>query len=117
MITTPLVDALNNITRDAAAAFISGAEFERENMHVHHNDGGRVSRLFLFGNLIAERNRDSIRVTLAGWPTTTTRARLNGLLELLNINRRFYQLRKVQYFGSTINNTAREISAHEWLKL
>jgi len=111
------VDALNNITRDSAAAFISGAEFARENMEAHHNDGGRVSRLFLFGNLIAERDGNLVRVTLAGWPTTTTRARLNGLLELLNINRRFYQLKKVQYFGSTINNTAREISAHEWLKL
>ncbi len=86
-------------------------------MHVHHNDGGKTSRMYLHGNLIAERDNQQVRVTLAGWPTPTTRARLNGLLDSLNLNRRIYQRNMSQYFGSTIDQTEREITAHEWLKL
>jgi hypothetical protein len=108
---------VNALTRDACAAFIAGADFTRGNMHCHHNNGGQTSRMFLFGNLIAERDGKIVRVTLAGWPTVTTRARLNGLLELLNINRRFYQDKKSQYFTNTVAHTSREITAHEWVQL
>lgn len=35
--------------------------------------------LFLFGNKIAEHRPDGVWFTLAGWPTVTTRDRLNAL--------------------------------------
>jgi hypothetical protein len=86
-------------------------------MHVHHNGNGSTSRMYLFGKLIAERDGDMLRVTLAGYPTDTTRDRLNGLFELLNLNRRVYQHKRAQYFSNTAAQTTREITAHEWLKL
>jgi hypothetical protein len=108
---------VRKITRDACNAFINGVEFTRENMHVHHNGDGATSRMYLFGKLIAERDGDTLRVTLAGFPTDTTRDRLNGLFQLLNLNRRIYQHQHAQYFANTCDQSAREITAHEWLKL
>ena len=108
---------MNGITRAACDAFISGEEITRQNMHVHHNGNGQISRMYLHGNLIAERDGQTVRITLAGWPTPTTRARLNGLLELLHVNRRIYQHRNAQYIGNCLTQESREITAHEWLKL
>ena len=41
----------------------------------------KTTRLYLFGNCIARKDKESgkIEVTLAGYNTTTTRERLNGL--------------------------------------
>ena len=105
------------ITRDACDAFINEREFSRENMAVHHNDNGETSRMYLFGNLIAKRDGQQVRITLAGHPTATTRDRLNGLLELLHINKHVYQHKHAQYLGNSFTQEAREITAYEWLKL
>lgn len=56
--------------------------------------------IFLHGNLIAWRGEDgSISATLAGWPTVTTRERLNGLCAELGVRGRFYQRDHTQHFG------------------
>ncbi len=109
--------SVNGITRAACDAFISGDEFTRQNMHVHHNGDGDISRMYLHGNMIASRDCQTVRITLAGWPTPTTRARLNGLLELLHINKRLYQHKKAQYIGNSLTQTSREITAYEWIQL
>ncbi len=108
---------MNDLTRDACAAFIAGADFTRGNMHVYHNNGGRLSRMLLCNNVIAERNGQTVRITLAGHPTPTTRARLNGLLELLHKNRHIYLHKKVPYIANTASGDFHEISAHEWITL
>lgn len=41
-----------------------------------HTDGNNV---WLHGNLIIKREGDKTLGTLAGWPTPTTRERLNGI--------------------------------------
>ena len=41
-----------------------------------HTDG---ATLFLHGNAIARHGEHGLEITLAGWNTTTTRERLNGL--------------------------------------
>lgn len=58
-------------------------------------DGEHV---FLHGNLIAWRNPDgSVSLTLASWPTVTTRERLNAICEILWDIRPFHQKKGRQY--------------------
>ena len=100
---------MRQITRLAADAFINGRNFSRQNMTVSHNVGN-VALMYLHGNLIAERASDGVlRMTLAGWNTPTTRERLNGLLEVMNIDGCFYQKNFEPYFDG------REISSDEWV--
>ncbi len=56
-----------------------------------HTDG---NALYLHGNKIAERRGGVLWVTLAGWPTVTTRERLNGLSGV-----RVTQKKGVQYLN------------------
>lgn len=84
---------MRKITNEVVSAFLAGKKKTSGNTAT---DG---TILTLHGNLIAERMPDgSIYATLAGWPTVTTRERLNGLSELLGVSR-FSQLKHVQYFG------------------
>jgi len=52
----------------------------------------------LHGNMIAEKLEHGIRLSMAGWPTVTTRERLNGILQTFNINGSFYQQKHDQFF-------------------
>jgi len=61
-----------------------------------HTDG---QSLYLHGNKIAYHNGEGIYATLAGWPTVTTRDRLNGVCNLTNSPYRFSQRNHSQYFG------------------
>jgi len=70
------------ISRDAAAAFFVGTNFKRSNTKVVlDRDYGHV-RMYLHGNLIAERgiHTHGVKLRLAGWNTPTTRGRLNAIL-------------------------------------
>lgn len=65
------------ITKEAVRAFNNNENFSLSNTTVKADCTG--TRMYLFGNLIAEKVANRIRVTLAGWNTPTTRERLNGL--------------------------------------
>lgn len=43
--------------------------------------------IFLHGNLIARKTNLGIEITSAGWQTTTTKERLNGLLDQIGVGR------------------------------
>ena len=68
----------------------------------HAGHGARTTTdgtaLYLHGSKIAWKENGRYKLTLAGWPTVTTRERLNGLCELLNTSRPFSQHRGRQYF-------------------
>jgi hypothetical protein len=106
---------MRKITQMACDAFINGRDFTLGNTHVYHDSKSGMTRMLLHGNLIAEQGHCKLIVSLAGWPTPTTRERVNGLLDSLNVNRRFYQRDHAQYFGSTIDDSEQEIAADEWL--
>jgi hypothetical protein len=60
-----------------------------------HTDG---QSLFLHGNLIAWHIDDeTVAMTLCGWPTVTTRERLNGICTMLQRGS-WYQMKHEQYF-------------------
>ena len=81
--------------------------------------------LFLHGNKIATVYRNPfgginrIEMTLAGWPTVTTRERLNGLIQAWaqrvtgTYTQAGFSQRKGKQFFRSVNGTDREITADE----
>ena len=69
------------------------------NTRVHAIIGGHEVQLH--GNIIAhvDASRGSVRFTMAGWPTRTTRSRINALLsEFCPLNFYVYQRHGKQHF-------------------
>ncbi len=89
----------------------------------------------LHGNKIAEflLRHDTLNMTLAGWPTVTTRSRLNALVREFTSHGGFYQRDHEQYFAGTgacigshelvtvplcgsFNRDVRDAKAAEWAR-
>lgn len=67
------------ITVESCTAFMSARKMSKQNMLVVVEN--LVVKMYLHGNLIAKREigSNSIQITNAGWFSTTTKERLNGL--------------------------------------
>lgn len=97
---------MRQVSKTVISAFISGNRCTKQNTST---DG---QRLYLHGNLIAEKtDNGGYMVSLAGWPTPTTKERLNSLCVLLGLPHMFHQSKHLQYFGKE------EISADDWCEL
>lgn len=71
---------MRKITIDAVNAFEAGKPFKRGNTAVTVDSESGVVALVLHGHRIAERDaQGDLAVTHAGWPTLTTKERLNGI--------------------------------------
>lgn len=71
------------VTQKAVACFRNGGNATFSNTRVVTEN--EVSKMYLFGNLIAILEHDKggvIKVSNAGWFSNTTRERLNGLKEV-----------------------------------
>jgi len=66
------------ISIDASEAFVNGTPFKRDNTAVVVMTSGTV-QLFLFDNCIAQKVKNEMHITTAGWETVTTKDRLNAL--------------------------------------
>ena len=64
---------MKKITKSVIGAFLNGQKLSISNTST---DG---KKLFLHGNLIAEKRIDGLYITNAGWQSNTTKERLNGL--------------------------------------
>ena len=95
---------MRKVTKVTVEAFLAGREARCGNT-VSTGD-----RLLLHGNVIAEWRGGNVYATLAGWPTVTTRERLNGLCRLLNYGG-FNQHKLEQYFNG------RPVGTDEWVQL
>jgi len=110
---------MRKITRLAARAFIEGRSFRKDNTSVKiikrtPEDRHPARQLYLHGNLIAEyTNGWGLRITLAGWPTVTTRERLNGLLTEMGKRKGVWQHKHEQYYGTHEDNI--DIDSSEWI--
>ena len=80
---------MRKIDNDAAVALVSLRPFIRGNTTVtvsRERDGEEVATMLLHGNAIARvTNIDGwgkqLAISLAGWPTRTTRSRLNAVID------------------------------------
>ena len=92
---------MRQVTKAATKAFAERRCFSKSNTEVRITANGRVE-LCLHGNVIATRfprGASPVLLTLAGFPTVTTRERLNGLLQTLGIRARVYQRDHRQWVG------------------
>ena len=82
---------MRKITEDAIRAFRNGRTFNRGNTEVKVWLGERFPQmaLMLHGNTIATLSRDGLFITSAGWETTTTKERLNGLPNVHIVQKNF----------------------------
>jgi hypothetical protein len=65
------------VTQNAVACFNRGGNATFSNTQVVTENG--VTKLYLFGNLIAVKENGVVKVSNAGWESKTTKERLNGL--------------------------------------
>lgn len=65
------------ITKQAIRAFNNNENFKLSNTSVTTDNG--ITKLYLFNNCIAKKENNKTYITLAGWNSTTTRERLNGI--------------------------------------
>ena len=72
---------MRKIESQLQAAITSGRNFKSANTTVDNTDHGQIVRLH--GNKIAQIDNGWLTITSAGWETTTTKSRLNAILDLL----------------------------------
>lgn len=73
---------MRQITKEAVSAFIAGTKLNKANMRVFHDADG--SHMLLHGNPVGFKDiAGNYWISNAGWPTVTTKERLNGLIEVL----------------------------------
>ena len=96
---------MRKVTQQIANAFAQGNKMTVGNTTT---DGNAV---MLHGNKITERTNDGILMTLAGWNTTTTRERLNGIAQVLGLDASFTQKDFEPYFNGEL------VSSSEWVKV
>ena len=109
---------MRKITRLAALAFRDHRNFTLGNTSVTFDKATGIIQMRLHGNLIAERctrhkhGLSSVGITLAGWPTPTTRERVNGLLEMLGAQASVYQHKHEQRLAQVGNHPV--IDSNTW---
>jgi hypothetical protein len=80
---------MRKITENATNAFMAGRPFAQSNTAVMVNDGEVI--MSLHGHPIAKRTEDgALYVRSAGWETTTTKERLNGVCGV-SVNQKNWQ--------------------------
>tara|TARA_R110002126_G_scaffold19941_1_gene74485 strand:+ start:600 stop:914 length:315 start_codon:yes stop_codon:yes gene_type:complete len=78
---------MRQITKESVKAFMNAEKFSKSNMLVEVLPN--VTILKYHGNSIAYKYnnpKQTISITNCGWETTTTKERLNGVIELAGLN-------------------------------
>ena len=92
---------MRKVTEDIARAFVNG---QKKTVSNTSTDGVSV---WLHGHEIIRKFDDnSMRVSLCGWGTPTTRERLNGILSFAGFNAQFFQQNHEQFIcvdGKTVH--------------
>jgi hypothetical protein len=96
---------MRKTTQQAINAFMSGTIFSSANTKVDIDNG--VSKLYLFGNLIAKKDSNTISITNANHFTNTTKKRLNGIPGVsINQQKGIWYLNGEQWSGEWVTYNA-----------
>lgn len=89
---------MRKVEKDMIQALMDGAPMGAKNTTVTAPDSDGLQRVYLHGNLIAtySARENALTMTMAGWPTTTTRSRLNAIACAFGVDG-FNQSRGVQW--------------------
>jgi hypothetical protein len=98
---------MRQITKEAVNKFLQGENYNKNNTQVwsgYECSTQRITKLFLHGNLIAQRSAyGQTIITNAGWFSNTTKERLNGLLDLFGYDK-IYQKKFKWYLMDKVWN-------------
>lgn len=98
----------NTISKAAAQAFIERRPFRRDNTEVVISPSCSV--LKLYGNVIGENSESrGIRLTMAGWGTMTTAARLNAVTMALGLGIRWFRKNWEWHYGDRVLESENEV--------
>lgn len=107
---------IRKVTKEVVRAFIEGRNFSKSNTTVQGFSGLFSTEFLLFGNMIAQydRKKRKLYVTTAGYPTVTTKERLNGILDAFGLPR-VYQKNFEWYFTDGVRfNKPREFNLKKY---
>lgn len=96
------------------AAVLTGGRMSGGNTFVEtitRADGGRVTMVYLFDNLIARKDATGWQFSLRGQNTPTTRSRVNALLQGLEVPGRVYSVKGQAHFNG------KPIGHHDWIRV
>lgn len=89
------------ISTEAAQAFIARRPFRRGNTEVVASRCRAL--LLLHGTIIGENSEaHGLHLTMAGWGTMTTAARLNAVMQALGRDARWHRKDGVWYYGDRV---------------
>lgn len=98
----------NKISTEAAQAFIARRPFRQGNTEVVASRCR--SLLKLYGTVIGENSEArGINLTMAGWGTMTTAARLNTVMQALGRDSRWFRKDGVWHYGDRVLESLNEI--------
>ena len=91
----------NKISTEAAQAFIARRPFRRGNTEVV---ASRCRALLLLHGAVIGENSEArgINLTMAGWGTMTTAARLNAVMQALGLDSRWRRKDGVWHYGDRV---------------
>jgi hypothetical protein len=92
------------IERQMNAAIANRCDWKSANTRVEYERGNNISRVYLHGHKIAEVGDNFIRLFDGGWQTTTTKSRLNAILEAHGCSGERVFQKKFEWFV-TLNTT------------
>ena len=99
---------MRKITELAVKKFVNDENFKRGNMEVRYQHDCSLiptTRMYLHGNCIAIKRYGKISITNAGWFSTTTKERLNGILSnIFTFNRIYNYLLWKKYWRIIFSN-------------
>jgi len=95
---------MKKIDKAIASALKAGQALKMGNTHT---DGQNV---WLFGNLIATKGDHIVTVNFCGWPTVTTKSRINAILGVLDVPSQFHIVKGQLKFSTRYLPTAEPVS-------
>lgn len=99
----------NKISKAAAQAFIERRPFRRDNTEVVVTFPS-CAVLKLHGHVIGENSASrGMRLTMAGWGTMTTAARLNAVMQALGRGTRWFRKNWEWHYGDRVLEDLREV--------
>lgn len=98
----------NKISTEAAQAFIARRPFRRSNTAVVVSPSNAL--LLLHGTVISENSASrGMRLTMAGWGTMTTAARLNAVMMVLGLGIRWFRKNWEWHYGDRVLESTNEV--------
>lgn len=98
----------NKISKAAAQAFIERRPFRRDNTEVVISPSCSV--LKLYGHVIGENSESrGMHLTMAGWGTMTTAARLNAVTMALGLGIRWFRKNWEWHYGDRVLESTNEV--------